>query len=81
LLRCVFGNPFRSVASDPNWRTEAVVGLTRGMDESHDFAPMPVLADALEDAGCADADLLAHCRGPGLHARGCHALDHVLWRW
>jgi hypothetical protein len=81
LLRCVFGNPFRPVAFDPSWRTEAVVGLARGMDEAHDFAALPVLADALEDTGCTDAELLAHCRGPGPHARGCHAVDHVLGRW
>jgi hypothetical protein len=81
LLRCIFGNPFRPVAFDPAWRTEAVVGLARGMDDAHDFAALPVLADALEDAGCADAELLAHARGPGPHARGCHVIDHALGRW
>ncbi|MFO0797916.1 MAG: hypothetical protein U0804_10580 [Gemmataceae bacterium] len=81
LLRCIFGNPFRPVAFDPSWRTEAVVGLARGIDEANDFAALPVLADALEDAGCADADLLAHCRRPGPHARGCHVVDHVLGNW
>lgn len=81
LVRCVFGNPFRPVAFEAAWRTEAVVALARGMDESSDFAALPVLADALEDAGCADAELLAHCRGAGPHARGCHAIDHVLGRW
>lgn len=81
LLRCVFGNPFRPVAFDPSWRTEAVVALARGMDEANDFAVLPVLADALEDAGCADAELLGHCRGPGPHACGCHVVDHVLGKW
>lgn len=74
----IFGNPFRHIAVDPSWRTEAVVGLARGMYESRDFAPMPVLADALEDAGCADADILAHCRGDGPHVRGCWVVDLVL---
>jgi len=78
LLRDIFGNPFRTVAFDPTTRTEAVVGLARGMYESRDFAPMPVLADALEDAGCADADILAHCRGDGPHVRGCWVVDLVL---
>jgi hypothetical protein len=78
LLREVVGNPWRSIAFDPSWRTEAVVGLARGMYESRDFAPMPVLADALEDAGCADADILAHCRGDGPHVRGCWVVDLVL---
>jgi hypothetical protein len=78
LFRDIFGNPFRPVAFDPSWRTEAVVALARGMYESRDFAPMPVLADALEDAGCADADILAHCRGDGPHVRGCWVVDLVL---
>ncbi|QDU22206.1 hypothetical protein [Urbifossiella limnaea] len=78
LVRDIFGNPFRPVPFDPSWRTEAVVGLARGMYESRDFGPIPVLADALEDAGCADADVLGHCRGPGPHVRGCWVVDLVL---
>ena len=78
LLRDIFGNPFPPVAFDPSWRTEAVVGLARGMYEARDFAPMPILADALEDAGCDNADVLAHCRGPGPHVRGCWVVDLVL---
>jgi hypothetical protein len=72
--------PFRPglCAGDPSWRTEAVVGLARGMAESRDFAAMPVLADALEDAGCADPAILAHCREPGPHVRGCWVVDLVL---
>ncbi|MFO0798218.1 MAG: hypothetical protein U0804_12140 [Gemmataceae bacterium] len=77
-LRCIFGNPYEPVTFEPSWRTEAVVGLARGMYESRDFGPMPVLADALEDAGCASADILAHCRGPGPHVRGCWVVDLVL---
>ncbi|HYH68698.1 MAG TPA: hypothetical protein VD866_28655 [Urbifossiella sp.] len=77
-LELIGPNPFRPVAFDPIWRTEAVVGLARGMYEARDFGPMPVLADALEDAGCADADVLAHCRGPGPHVRGCWVVDLVL---
>lgn len=78
LLRDLFGPPFRDVVFGPSWRTEAVVGLARGMYESRDFGPMPVLADALEDAGCAEADVLAHCRGDGPHVRGCWVVDLVL---
>jgi hypothetical protein len=77
LLRDVLDNVFAPVAFDPGWRTEAVVGLARGMYETRDFAPMPVLADALEDAGCANPDVLAHCRG-GPHVRGCWVVDLVL---
>jgi hypothetical protein len=43
-----------------------------------DTARLAVLADALEDAGCADADLLGHLRGPGPHVRGCWAVDLLL---
>jgi len=78
LLRDIFGNPFQPVEFDPSWSTEAVVDLARGMYESRDFGPMPVLADALEDAGCADAEVLGHCRGPGPHVRGCWVVDLVL---
>lgn len=78
LLRDVIGNPFRPASFDPVWRTEAVVGLGRGMYESSDFGPMPVLADALEDAGCAAPDLLAHCRAADPHIRGCWVVDLVL---
>jgi hypothetical protein len=78
LLRDIFGNPFRPVAFDPTWRTEAVVGLARGAYEDRAFDRLPVLADALEDAGCADAAVLAHCRGPGPHVRGCWVVDLIL---
>jgi hypothetical protein len=77
-LRDIVGNPFRPVAFAPAWRTEAVVALARGMYEGRDFAPMPVLADALDDAGCDHPDILAHCRTPGLHVRGCWVVDLVL---
>jgi hypothetical protein len=62
----------------PAWRTEAVVGLARGMYEGGDFAAMPVLADALEDAGCADGEILVHCRGEGPHVKGCWVVDLIL---
>ena len=77
-VRDIFGNPFRPVAFDPEWRSEAAVALARGMYESRDFTPLPVLADALEGAGCDHPDILAHCRGPGPHARGCWVVDLVL---
>ena len=78
LIRDIFDGLYLPNPFDPSWRTEAAVALARGMYESRDFAPMPVLADALDDAGCADADILAHCRGPGPHVRGCWVVDLVL---
>jgi hypothetical protein len=78
LVRCVFGNPFRPVTLDPAWRTSATVGLALSVYESRDFGVLPVLADALQEAGCQDAAILGHCRGPGPHARGCWVVDWIL---
>jgi hypothetical protein len=78
LLREIFGNPFRRGSFDPGWRRPTVATLARELYEAQRFDRMPVLADALQDAGCEDADLLAHCREPGAHVRGCWVLDLVL---
>jgi hypothetical protein len=78
LLRDIAGNPFRPVRFDPAWRSVLAVGLATGIYDTHDFDRLPILADALEDAGCSDADLLAHLRSPGPHVRGCWAVDLVL---
>ncbi|WP_232069866.1 hypothetical protein [Gemmata massiliana] len=78
LLRDIFGNPFRPVAFSASWRTDAVVSLARQMYESRDFGAMPILADALQDAGCDNDDILNHCRAPGEHVRGCWVVDLVL---
>ncbi len=74
----IFGNPFRPVALDPSWRTEAVVALAEGIYADRAFDRMPVLADALEDAGCSHHDILSHCRAAGPHVRGCWVVDLVL---
>jgi hypothetical protein len=78
VLRDIFGNPFRPVTFSPDWRTDTAVTLARQMYESRDFSTMPILADALQDAGCDSADILNHCRGPGPHVRGCWVVDLVL---
>lgn len=78
LLREVFANPFRAATVVPAWLTTTSVGLARRMYDVRDFAALPVLADALEDAGCDDPGVLAHCRGPGPHVRGCWVVDLVL---
>lgn len=77
LVRDVFGNPFRPVAFDPAWRSDTAVALAKGMYESRDFAAMPILADALQDAGCENAAVLDHCRDAN-HVRGCWVVDLVL---
>jgi len=78
LLRDIFGNPFRPVSFAPAWRTDTAVALARQMYESRDFSAMPILADALQDAGCDNEDILSHCRGDGPHVRGCWVVDLVL---
>ncbi len=78
LLRDIFGNPFRPVAFDPAWRTEHTVGIAAKMYEDRDFAAVPILADALEEAGCDGEAILSHCREPGVHVRGCWVVDLVL---
>jgi hypothetical protein len=80
LLRDIF-NPFRRGPVNPawlRWNDGAVPRLAQAIYEGRAFDRLPILADALEDAGCTDADLLSHLRGPGPHVRGCWALDLIL---
>ncbi len=71
LLREVFGPlPFRDVNVEAARRRASVVALARMAYEERGFGDLPVLADALEEAGCASADLLGHLRGPGPHVLG-----------
>jgi hypothetical protein len=78
-MRDIFGNPFRPVAFDPAWRTDTAVAVARQMYESRNFGAMPILADALQDAGCEDERILAHCRDTSApHVRGCWVVDLVL---
>jgi hypothetical protein len=79
LIRDIFGNPFRPVTFDPAWRTSTAVALAGQMYDPRDFSPMPILADALQDAGCDSDDILNHCRDPdATHVRGCWVVDLVL---
>jgi hypothetical protein len=79
ILRDIFGNPFRPVTIDPIWRTSTAVAIANGMYESRDFGAMPILADALQEAGCDSDDILNHCRAAGgIHVRGCWVVDLVL---
>jgi hypothetical protein len=82
LLRCIFGPlPFRSVAVDPvwlAWNDGTVLELARGIYDERAFDRLPILVDALEDAGCTQPDILTHCRQPGDHVRGCWLVDLLL---
>jgi hypothetical protein len=79
LVYDIFGNPFRPIPFAPKWRTDTVLSLALQMYESRDFGAMPILADALQDAGCDNDDILSHCRDATLtHVRGCWVVDLVL---
>jgi hypothetical protein len=81
LLRDVFGNPFRLVAADPSWLSWSggnVGKLCRRIYDHKQFDLLSVLADALEAAGCANAEILTHCRRPDEHVRGCWVIDLLL---
>ncbi len=79
VIRDLFPDPAAPPARVPKrWRTATVIALAQGCYDARDFSRLPVLADALEDAGCDSEPLLAHLRGPGPHVRGCWAVDAVL---
>jgi len=86
ILRCLFGNPFRPSGLSrvgPEWALQGSPWRTpyhmaRMIYDERRWADLPILADMLEEAGCDDADVLAHLRGPGPHARGCWVLDLIL---
>jgi hypothetical protein len=81
LLRCIFGNPFRSLPPlSTHWFVMGggtVWSLAEQIYTAGAFDQVGILGDALEEAGCTRADLLGHCRAPG-HARGCWAVDLLL---
>jgi hypothetical protein len=82
LLRDVLGRPDDVSVSGTSdwlgWHGGLVPKLARGIYEDRAFDRMPILGDALEDIGCADEAILAHCRGPGPHVRGCWVVDTLL---
>jgi hypothetical protein len=81
LLIEVFGNPFRPPTLDPSWlrwNDSTVPKIAHGIYEERAFDRMPILHDALLDAGCDNEDALAHCREPGPHVRGCWVVDLLL---
>jgi hypothetical protein len=81
LFRDVIGNPFRPVELDPSWlhwKDRGVQRLARAIYEERRFQDLPALGGALAEAGCTFAAVLAHCREPGEHVRGCWVLDMLL---
>jgi hypothetical protein len=84
LMRCIFHSPFHPMPAIPSvwlaWNDHTIQRIAEAIYDAGDFDRLPVLADALEDAGCGDADILAHCRSDWPHVRGCWAVDLVLGR-
>ena len=86
LLRDLIGNPLQQGTAETSWLTPMVIALAQAAYDDRtlpsgylDSTRVAVLADSLEDAG-ANAGLLAHLRGPGLHVRGCHVVELVVGR-
>lgn len=83
LCREIIGNPFRVASVEPIWllrEGNTGVSIAQAIYEGQDFSSLPILADALEDAGCSDEAILSHLRGPGPHVRGCWVIDLLLGR-
>jgi hypothetical protein len=81
LIRDIFGNPHSSPAIDSawlGWNDRTILKVSQAIYEERAFDRLPILADALEDAGCNVADIVDHCRGPGPHVRGCWVIDLLL---
>ncbi|HEY7425146.1 MAG TPA: hypothetical protein VH682_13025 [Gemmataceae bacterium] len=81
LLRCIIGDPFYPAAVDPYWlvwNNATIAKLASLISDERAFDRLPILADALEEAGCGNADFLNHCRQVGEHVRGCWVVDLIL---
>jgi hypothetical protein len=81
IIRDIFGNPFRPVAINPAWlawNDGTVQKMAQAIYEERAFDRMPILADALEEAGCTDEQILMHLRGGGEHYCGCWVIDLLL---
>jgi hypothetical protein len=80
-LRDVFSQPFRPTVIELDWlawKNASVVKIAQRIHQRRAFADLPILADALEEAGCTSADILGHLRGPEPHVRSCWVIDLIL---
>jgi hypothetical protein len=81
LLRDIIGNPFKPPSVDSAWlvwNDNTLLKLAQVIYAEQAFDRLTILADALEDAGCAERTILEHCRGPSQHSRGCWVVDALL---
>jgi hypothetical protein len=79
ILQCIGGNcdKIKTIVQN-GWLTPNVIKLTRVIEQEENFDTLPILADALEEAGCTDAKMLDHCRLPGKHYYGCWVIEDIL---
>lgn len=78
IIHETFGDPFKPIHFEEEWRTEPVLALARHMVDTRDFSAMPILGDALEEAGCDNPAILDHCRGNSPHVTGCWVIEPIL---
>jgi hypothetical protein len=80
LLRDIVGPPILPAVQGAwlSYNSGVVKGLAVAIYEERAFDRLPILADALEEAGCSDEFLLGHLREPAFHSRGCWSLDLIL---
>ncbi len=80
-VREIFGNPFRPITLDSGRLTSTVIDLAQAIYDERAFDCMPILADALMDAGCDSKEIIAHCRGDAPHVRGCWLVDLIIEKY
>ncbi|HEY1065334.1 MAG TPA: hypothetical protein VGE52_04465 [Pirellulales bacterium] len=78
LLRDALGNPFRNSTLRAEWLSATVVAIAETIRNNRDHRLLPILGDALEEAGCSDDEFLSHCRNPGEHIAGCWVVSSIL---
>jgi hypothetical protein len=78
IVHDLVGNPFHTISVDPSWLTSTAVTLAQAVYDERATDRLPILADALEEAGCTNADILGHCRSSSLHVHGCWVMDLLL---
>jgi hypothetical protein len=78
LLRDVFGDPFRPQTDNASWHTRGLIRAAQAIYDDEAFDRLPLLAKRLQEAGCADSEILDHCCNPGQHVRGCWVIDLIM---
>ncbi|QVL34978.1 hypothetical protein KIH39_21590 [Telmatocola sphagniphila] len=78
LIHDVFWHPFRPHVFDTRWRSPVVLEQAQYCYDNRNFDNLPLLATALEEAGCDDQEIIQHCRSNRPHVKGCWVVDRIL---